>query len=112
MVVSSWYLLFTASCRSQAENPLIPAVQNPRASSPLPWLDTEAILDIAMGGAMAALREAFPVADPAIRDKASEAMDEIMERGAAIALSRATPGMEQEAKRMTSIARGLRGAKR
>jgi transposase len=33
VVVSSWYLLFTASCRSQAENPLKPAVQNPRASS-------------------------------------------------------------------------------
>ena len=29
----SWYLLFTASCRSQAENTLIPVVQIPRASS-------------------------------------------------------------------------------
>ena len=95
-------------------DPWVPAViPRPRPGpDPLPWLDTEAILDIAMGGAMAALREAFPVADPAIRDKALEAMDGIMERGAAIALSRAAPGMEQEAKRMTSIARGLRGAKR
>ena len=32
MVVAPWYLLFPASCRSQAENPLIPAVEIPRAS--------------------------------------------------------------------------------
>jgi hypothetical protein len=35
-VVSSWSLLFLASCRSQAEFPLIPAVQiSPANSTPL-----------------------------------------------------------------------------
>ena len=33
VVVSRWYLLFPASCRSQGDNPLIPAVQIPPASS-------------------------------------------------------------------------------
>jgi hypothetical protein len=35
VVVLSWYLLFTASCRSQAENTLITGVQISRARSEL-----------------------------------------------------------------------------
>jgi hypothetical protein len=79
---------------------------------PAPWLDLDPVLDLAMGGAMAALREAFPHPDPAIREKAEGAMDDIMTRGAAIAVSRAAAEIEGAAKRLGEVGRSLAGARR
>lgn len=55
---------------------------------PVPWMDLEAILDSAVGGALLALREDFP--DPSMREKAKEdAIDKAVARGvrAAVQLS-------------------------
>ncbi len=74
---------------------------------PLPWFDAEPLLDIAMGGAMAALRETFPDPDPGIREKAEAAMDDIMAQGAGVALRRAGPLIGATAKGLDGLARSL-----
>ena len=90
-----------------------PPVIGPRPPvppDPVPWFGPEAALHLALGGATAALREAFPVPDPEVRDKAAAAMDEIMERSAQVALARGAALMGTAARRMEGFGRALGGA--
>jgi hypothetical protein len=61
---------------------------------PVPWFDPEPLLDIALGGAIIALREAFPDPDPEQRDRALEAFETIALEGAARAITQSLESLD------------------
>jgi len=69
--------------------PLIPEIDpwlpDPRDPDPPfpPFVDPSPLLDMAVGGALLALREAFPTPSPSARDDVEERGDEILRKGAA-----------------------------
>ncbi|CAN5912992.1 hypothetical protein BH24BAC1_BH24BAC1_18830 [soil metagenome] len=56
----------------------------------LPWFDPEIVLDVALGGALLALREKFPEPIPELREEAEKALDEVLAHGVRFAVSSAT----------------------
>jgi hypothetical protein len=53
---------------------------------PVPWLDPTPLLTLALGGALIALREAFPFPDPELAEQVDKEGDALIERGAAYGL--------------------------
>lgn len=79
----------------------------PEPPSPIPWISEEPLLDLALGGAVVALRDAFPEPDLDISEVERSA-DEIMRRGAYEALSRATESVDASIRQLDQLAAGLR----
>jgi hypothetical protein len=61
----------------------------PPEPDPVPWFDPEPVLDLALGGGIIALREAFPEPDPGSAERAQAVLDQIVLAGATRALERA-----------------------
>jgi hypothetical protein len=62
-------------------DPWRPPTEEPRQPDPLPWVTPEPLLELALGGALIALREEFPEPDPQIRDEVEESFDGVVDRG-------------------------------
>lgn len=73
---------------------------------PVPWFDPDPILDLALGGALAALREEFSVPDIEIRDRAEKVIDEVVERGVRFGVDLATRSMRTSSQRFSSLMKG------
>jgi hypothetical protein len=78
---------------------------------PVPWVDPELVLDIALGGALAALREKFPNPDPKRLEEAEKAMDEVSAHGAGVAIGLALQSYEATVGRYGELFERLRGVK-
>jgi hypothetical protein len=85
-------------------DPWIPPLPEPDPPTP-PWVDPTPLLSVALGGALVALREAFPYPSVDITDEVDERADELIERGAAIALREGRRSFEETLGRFS----GLRG---
>lgn len=70
---------------------------------PLPWIDVDPILEVALGGALIALREKFPEPDPKIRDQAEKDFDNVLNRGVKFALDLAKRTVDPSAKRFVAL---------
>lgn len=66
----------------------IPDLPDPPADA-IPWLDEEPLLDLALGGAVVALRDAFPNPNDISVERVEEEADSLMRRGAAVGLQAA-----------------------
>lgn len=66
-------------------DPWLPELREPEPPFP-PFVDPSPLVDIALGGALLALREEFPVPSVELRDEVDEKADELIRRGAAIGL--------------------------
>lgn len=60
-----------------------------RSQGELPWLNLEPMMDVALGGALLSLREAFPYPDSKALDEAEDRFDEVLERGVVRAVKKA-----------------------
>ncbi len=76
---------------------------SPRRPDPIPWTNLEPTLDLALGGALIALREEFPEADPDVRDQAEEVFEEVVNRGAKRALEMGAESMEQSVEQFADL---------
>lgn len=68
-------------------DPWEPPIPDPDPAPRLPWFDPTPLLNIALGGALVALREDFPFPAVEIRDEVDERGDDPIERGVTAALS-------------------------
>ena len=66
-------------------DPWLPDLQDPEAPVP-PFVDPSPLLDMALGGALLALREEFPMPSVDVREAVDKRGDELLEKGAAVAL--------------------------
>ena len=76
---------------------------------PIPWTNLDPLLDLALGGALIALREEFPEPDPEIREKAEEAFDDVVERGVEQAVEMGVRTVEQSVEQLSSLREGEYG---
>jgi hypothetical protein len=86
-------------------DPWAPIPPEPIPPPPPPWVDPTPLLSIALGGALVALREAFPFPDVTIGEEVDARADEVIERGAAIAVREGLQSLEETLGRFS----GLRG---
>jgi hypothetical protein len=76
---------------------------------PVPWIDPELVLDIALGGALAALREGFPNPDPQHLDEVEKSIDEVSARGVRVAVGLALQSFGDTLGRYVELFDTLRG---
>jgi hypothetical protein len=67
-------------------DPWEPPIPDPDPEPRLPWFDPTPLLSMALGGALVALREAFPFPGTEITDEVDARADDLIERGARVAL--------------------------
>lgn len=91
-------------------NPWFPIdPQKPLPSpDPVPWVDPELILDIALGGALVALREKYPEPDPERLDEVEQQMDEVTAQGVRVAIEFALQSFDTTISRYAELFDGLR----
>ena len=86
-------------------DPWIPLPERPPRRpepDPVPWFNLEPLLDSAIGGALVALREAFP--DPDMRDKATDlAIDKAILRGVKTAVEHSLRSISATNKEFNSL---------
>jgi len=70
---------------------------------PIPWLDEEPLLDLALGGAVIALRDAYPNPNDVNVEEAQDRADGLMRRGAATALQAGRESIAIAQRNLTSI---------
>lgn len=70
---------------------------------PVPWVDPEVVLDIALGGALAALREQFPNPNAGELDAVEGVMDEVSARGVRVAAGMALDSFTATVGRYTEL---------
>jgi len=78
-------------------------IEEHRDAESLPWTNPDPILDLALGGALIALREEFPDPDPEIRDEVEEVIDEVVARGVREALDMALESVDESVHRFDSL---------
>lgn len=78
---------------------------------PVPWVDPEILLDIVLGGVLAALREKFPNPDPKQLDAVEKAMDEVSAHGVKVAIGLALESYDANVSRYGELFGTLRGVK-
>lgn len=79
-------------------------IPDPRPGpDPVPWVTPEPLLELALGGALIALREEFPEPNPEIREEAEEIIDEVIERGVEKALEVATESIDNSLEEFASL---------
>jgi hypothetical protein len=74
---------------------------------PIPWTNLEPVLDLALGGALIALREEFPEADPDVRDEAEEVFEDVVDRGVKRALDMGAESMEEAVEQFAALTDSL-----
>lgn len=74
----------------------------------IPWTTMEPVLDLAIGGALIALREEFPEPDPEIRDQAERAFDDVVADGVESALDMGLRTADESVEQFTKF-RNARG---
>jgi hypothetical protein len=74
----------------------------------VPWIEADLLLDIALGGAIAGVREAFPAPDPERLDGVEKGLDEASAKGVAHALGRALESFARTADRYAELFAALR----
>lgn len=86
-------------------DPWVPdSVREPAPALP-PFVDSTPLTAVALGGALLALREEFPMPSVEIRDKVEEVGDDLIDKGAAVAVGR---GLDSFGEALDTYAR-LRG---
>jgi hypothetical protein len=75
-------------------DPWVPPRPEPDPPFP-PFVDPTPLVDIALGGALLALREEFPMPSVEIRDDVDKRADELIRRGVAIGLQRGTESLDK-----------------
>jgi hypothetical protein len=80
----------------------IPDLPDP-PPDPIPWLDEEPLLDLALGGAVIALRDAYPNPNEIRPEEAEDRADALMQRGAATALRAARESMAIAQRNLSAI---------
>jgi len=80
----------------------------PPSPDPVPWLDEEPLLDLALGGGVVALRDAFPDGNEVNVPEAEERMLDVLEEGARRGLQVAADSAELAARRLGRLSQGLR----
>lgn len=86
-------------------DPWVPdSIREPAPALP-PFVDSTPLTAVALGDALLALREEFPMPSVEIRDKVEEVGDDLLEKGAAVAVGR---GLDSFSEALDSYAR-LRG---
>ena len=81
----------------------IPEKEPKPEPNPLLWFDAEPILDVALGGALLAIREKFPEPIPELREEAEKALDEVLANGVKFAVSSATQSILSTNKKFISF---------
>lgn len=76
---------------------------------PIPWVDPEPILDLALGGALLAVHETFPDLGPKTVKKAEKSLDEVADQGVELALSKAGRSAEEGTNYLVSMVQGKKG---
>jgi hypothetical protein len=80
----------------------LPEKSTRSAPEPVPWFDLEPILDLALGGALVALREDFP--QPDLREKITdEAIDRALTRGAKMTIDMSQRLLAASSKEFSSL---------
>jgi hypothetical protein len=74
---------------------------------PGPWFDPQTLLDLALAGAVVAIREQFPDPDPAVVERAQKELPEIARKGAALALRRGLESLQGAQKRLDALAQAI-----
>ena len=87
--------------------PLPPRGPVPRPD-PVPWVDPELLVDIALGGILAALREKFPSPDPNRLEEVERALDEVSARGVRAAVALAVDSFSNTTGRYAELFSALR----
>jgi hypothetical protein len=87
-------------------NPWHPKPPKPEPD-PLPWFDPEPLMDIALGGAIVAIREEFPDPNNINVSKAEQDVEALIEKGAKIAVTRSSKSLEQSSKMFNDLNRSL-----
>ncbi|GAB3165850.1 hypothetical protein [Telluribacter humicola] len=90
--------------------PLPPRGPEP-GPDPVPWLDPELVLDIALGGALAALREEFPDPDPQRLEEIEKSMDKVSARGVEVAVGFALESFGTTVNRYTKLFESFKGGR-
>lgn len=80
-------------------DPWRPSLDPRERHEALPWTNPEPILDLALGGALVALREEFPEPDPEVREEAVEVFDDVVDRGVTAALEMARENRDKSLER-------------
>lgn len=75
---------------------------------PVPWIDPEILLDMALGGALAAIREEYPDPDPKKLDRIEKGLDKAVAKGVRAAVAAGLESFEASAKRSSELFAGLR----
>lgn len=84
-------------------DPWIPIPKPEPDPDPVPWFDPEPILDLALGGALAAIREEFGEPDIQGREKAEAALDDVINRGVKFGVDVATQSMNTSTQLFSSL---------
>ena len=71
----------------------------------LPWFSPEPMLDVALGGALLALREKFPELDEGTAKQAEKAFDDVVADGVRTALEKARQSVDPSLERFSSFFR-------
>lgn len=88
-------------------DPWAPRAKELPEPDPLPWFDPEPVLDLALGGAVIALRERFRTPnEPKIQARVEKEMDRVMARGVKVALDRGLKSMAASAERFVGLFTG------
>ncbi|MDQ3690494.1 MAG: hypothetical protein M3406_10755, partial [Chloroflexota bacterium] len=74
---------------------------------PSPWLDESLLLDLAIGGAVIALREEFPNPNGVRRRKSEREIDAAMERGARTGLAHGVESLQQSSRHVAALVDSL-----
>lgn len=69
----------------------------------IPWTTLEPILDLAIGGALIALREEFPEPDPEMRDKAERVFDDVVADGVESAIDLGLRSADESVEQFTKF---------
>jgi hypothetical protein len=80
---------------------------SPRRPEQIPWTNLAPVVDLALGGALIALREEFPETDPDVRDEAEEVFEEVVNRGAKRALEMGAESMEESIEQFAALTDSL-----
>lgn len=78
----------------------------PPEPDPPPWFNLEPLLDVAFGGALVALRDEYGDIDPDEVDAIEESFDDVVRRGAEVAISEALRSGRAAADEFSALLRG------
>lgn len=75
----------------------------PDGPEPIPWFDPSPVLDLALGGAVAAVHERYADADRIDTDELDEVIDELVVRGARLGIARARETAKAAAEQLSGL---------